>query len=648
MSILGSCALLFAPIGTVFCLVYFMSTICKKIFSAPVFIFSTLLLMSSLVFANLFSQHESTSHEHSGPTQLISHEHSGPIVSPFDQNKKIQTVNFISGTPLTGGGDNTGGFGDVAANLLNAFNLKKSNPELAINFIVTSAAEREAAEVLTTNEIIKIMYPNLNPELKNIPQKFEGIDFIFLDHDFKKMQFMNQNTDADISKLKSVIPKADLSLQFSANDSAMEPVLRTNTNMALSFYEPTGKRKSVQQNHSHGDFAQHYMVYSGGQSSGYYLFDRPSDYQSIAQDKTLISQWAQDSGFGSMSGKEELLFAYSKNSLTMKAYLEALKIHFKDPKFATGKPYVLFAKKFAAVDYSGFPEFVRVVNVESLPHNVMEALIANSSISPLVTGDVSLSIALSTIKPNKTFVYEAPYWKSSSADSMVSAIRSNLTSEQNKQFSEHIDASFIQDTHLYYGTEKSTEKLVNLFNSPEANKLIYSKLNLLRSRWSILKNTSLIHSFLKAFSGKHAIPEIILAEVSLNLMKAGNWKRLVHLSEAQLKNPNSKPETAISASFILAHYGKNISTETQQIILNWLVNKNPEVWPTTELLLSKSAKNLRNLIDLAKTHPVGSALNSWGQKAEVKLNYLNQFREQRAVESPRAMSAGSCKMLFGI
>ncbi|MCK6598258.1 MAG: hypothetical protein L6Q37_07825 [Bdellovibrionaceae bacterium] len=153
----------------------------------------------------------------------------------LSESSPIRIVNVISGTPLVSEQDPTGGFGDIASNLFAARELKKRNPKLEINFIITTqnlSDDDIKYGVRRTDDIMKILVPSLDIHMYDKPQQIEGINFILLPQDAEAMsykEYLNQHKSFG----RTIIP-SDLSIQFSANEFSKVAVLNSNSKVAFS------------------------------------------------------------------------------------------------------------------------------------------------------------------------------------------------------------------------------------------------------------------------------------------------------------------------------------------------------------------------------------------------------------------------------
>ncbi len=111
-----------------------------------------------------------------------------------DPSKNINVINVFSGAPQAiDGPSKYAGFGDIAANLVAATEIKARYPNKTVRFIVTSAFTRIDPLIPTTDEIVKIMAPLLDPSRKGVVQMHGGVEVVFIPVDFKLVLYSADN-----------------------------------------------------------------------------------------------------------------------------------------------------------------------------------------------------------------------------------------------------------------------------------------------------------------------------------------------------------------------------------------------------------------------------------------------------------------------
>lgn len=337
----------------------------------------------------------------------------GDLKRPAALPAKPAAVTFTTGVPLHGAGDTTGGFGDVASNIIGALEYKRRNPGAVVNVVVTSMRERPRPSVRTTHEIMKVMLPELNSDFGAPVQAARGINFYFPSIDAEAL--VNGNFEGE--SLAKQLPSSDLSVQLSANNNPIKSVMRRKTGLALHFYE-LGLSENVLVNHaprSTAEFGPVMGLTTGFESTGAYL-EAPD-----AGARARLEKWLAETHGHQLDPKTKILFAYSSEAEATKFYQAAVsELVAKDPQ----TKYLLVTKDFGTGAATGLPPNLANLQTKGMPHEVLKALIQESALSPLVTGDSSLSLALSLATPEKSFVYEAPTWKQGSAQSLRNVLRS--------------------------------------------------------------------------------------------------------------------------------------------------------------------------------------------------------------------------------
>lgn len=328
-----------------------------------------------------------------------------------------RVVNFVSGVPLVSYQDATGGFGDIAANALGAIEFKRRNPSVTVNLIVTSFKNNQTSQMMTTEQILKIMFPDLQPEHPDRPQSVQGVNVIYLREDANSLIFGNPDPELNRS-LSQQIPHADLSIQLSANESAARHVLRSNSRVSFSFDEMGGGESLLRHNSKSsvrpsGTSTDLIPLRAGARAMGIYLEERMDEDDQAIADHEVISRWLRGRRDNPLAPGSDLIFAYTKEAASTAFYVEAI------AQIATQNPstqYTLITKDFERLTEVTLPSNVRHIVSKSFPHAVMKSLISQSTYSPIVTGDSSVSLAIGSVHAGKTFIYEAPRWKRESSD----------------------------------------------------------------------------------------------------------------------------------------------------------------------------------------------------------------------------------------
>ncbi|NUM57602.1 MAG: hypothetical protein HUU56_03175 [Bdellovibrionaceae bacterium] len=409
-------------------------------------------------------------------------------IGSVDLSKSVKVINVFSGAPQAiDGPSKYAGFGDIAANLVASSEIKSRYPDKKVRLIVTSAFNRIDPLIPTTDEIVKIMAPQLDPSKKGVVQMYGDVEVVFIPVDFKKALQINSMVSYywELFKLKLVlpshIPTSDLNLNFSAYPGG-EQVLRMNTKVAIGVEEHYGDSNLVNLLYPFKSTrtASVTELTSGPFSTGFMLtFNRPNSEQSI----NLIREWSESNGKVVPSGDFLPQIAYSAGWRSIQIYIDALS-KLEQPE----KPIVLFVKDFPELNFKNLPKSVTVIPVKGLPHEVMSALIQESYFSPLVTGDISYGQALSSVRSEgKSLIYESPEWKVESAFGTKKLIAKDLK----------VDASLLDpmfmlteelDTLDLKGLNEKASKLAIFLNDKELQIKISKSIINRQESWDIIGN----------------------------------------------------------------------------------------------------------------------------------------------------------------
>ncbi len=452
----------------------------------------------------------------------------------------ISKINFVTGNPLVGGGDTTGGFGDVAANIVSALAYKRNNPEAKVTVIVTSYADRIQPQIHTTNEIVKIMLPSLDASQKYRKQTTDGVDFVFTDIDPNQL-FSTATTSAqDLKKLKETIPNADVSVQYSANNSPMRSILEMNSSLAFSFMEPGSSDLYISTVNKLAE--HHYTLESGPTTMGYYLQEKPTE-KDLKNDRALVNSWLSSTAGIQVTENTKIAYSYSKEWQASQLYIEAIsKIAKKEPK----SQIILVVKDFKELSLKNIPKNLRIVISKGMTDNLVKSFIRASHYSPLITGDVSLSYGISYARSNKLFVYDSPPWKVMSAEALQNKLRNRF-----EKYPESAGLKRIQRTlnnmflHNYIPNELNEPKLRNKVANDLAEALldtssqevIHTELAKLKRGWNIndnVNNLVRLHQLFKNELGKSKFNFQNIVFYLAWLQHHGDWNTLIKTAQTKL------------------------------------------------------------------------------------------------------------------
>lgn len=313
-----------------------------------------------------------------------------------------QTVNMFAGIKR-------GGFGDIASNFLMAEKLKELSPELNINMWVST-------DIL---EYVKTLVPEFDPS-KGV-QQINGIKFYYGD--------------------ANPLPQADFFLGYSLNDknevqsgqyapglyipgvddklvNAYETIYRiANAKNIVHFKEYQGSNYELASITNVASGQRLFSFETGPLAGGLYISpSKPTQAPSKQEALNLLRAEGYELPVVT-EGKVRLAYSYSAYPNIAKVYLEAMQLHAS--RFPN-EQFVIVAKDFPVLRDMALPANLHVVWLDKkTPFELNKALIAASDAPILVTGDVSLTVA---IEHEKLFIYETNTWKRKS----MTALRKKL------------------------------------------------------------------------------------------------------------------------------------------------------------------------------------------------------------------------------
>lgn len=410
--------------------------------------------------------------------------------SSNEQNQNPETIYVISGIPLVSKEDTSGGFGDVASNYIGALELKKKFPESKITLVVTTLKnlDKKFSNVNKSDSIIKTLAPKLDINLVDTLQEHKGIQIIFLSKD----PFEITENDLDILK---ILPKGDLALQFSANKSGFWKLANTLGKIAFDFTELSETESShiVAKENSpehYRDLKIHATYPAGPGLGGVYYIN-----QDFEKNNTLISTWLQN--IHHITSIEEysklnIGFIYSKNTVAINNYIKFMnQLALNNPT----KNYLLVLPEGNEIKF--FPKNLNIYFYKNLNLELSKALIQNSKIPPLVTGDSSLSMALSSLKSKIFFFYDLCSWKIK--------LKNDLQIQLEKYLNPNSVNEFKKIFNLYFGigiepfSDEQIKNLVNISESEIINKQLASARDLLMQNNNIFDFVKQLYYVHKTF-----------------------------------------------------------------------------------------------------------------------------------------------------
>jgi len=317
--------------------------------------------------------------------------------------------------------ENTGGWGDVMANVGMALEIKKQFPEVQVRLLVTLNDEETRQYVNRVRDFIpKIMkndlgQPYLNPDSKE-KQLYQGVEIYFVSVPamlaYRSEDQLSPEEKNSVVRAVTHVPDADMALQFSANNSAVSSLVVKGKQMHLYFEEYSDQTQS----HSFTflqDGQKQIKLNSGPLGFGVYGFGSRNDDHGSAVNKKYLESWLSEisksnpamHGFDLRSGKYDLAFAYAGDAEMIEDYVLAVET---TARKAPKNPTIIVYKGSGGITIK---KNVILIPLGAHPKELGHALISESTYSPLVTGDGSLSSALETTSKTKSFLYENIDWK---------------------------------------------------------------------------------------------------------------------------------------------------------------------------------------------------------------------------------------------
>ncbi|GEM_PF-3525944 len=364
----------------------------------------------------------------------------------WGQNHLPKSVNIVSGVPLTlpesalesmgiKPHENTGGWGDIMSNVAMALELKKQFPEIDIRLIVTLNDSDSRPYVHKVRNFIPNILRNdndqmyLNPDQKEV-QYYKGVEIYFASVPeslgISDPSTLSQAQKTTLNASVAHVPYADMSLQYSANNSAFNQLVVKERKLHLYFEEYSQNSSS----HAYTflrDGRRQIKLNAGPLGFGVYGFGSSDDSHGSAQNHRYIEAWLKHlsasnpslSKFDLSIGKFDIAFAYAGDSEMVEDYVKAVS---QLAKKNAHQPVVIAYKGSGEIKIVGQQIFIPL---GAHPKELAHALISESSYSPLVTGDGSLSSALETTTTRKSFIYENVPWKAEAMNALFGRVFSD-------------------------------------------------------------------------------------------------------------------------------------------------------------------------------------------------------------------------------
>lgn len=354
-----------------------------------------------------------------------------------------QSINIVSGVPLTlpesalesmgiKPQENTGGWGDVMSNVAMALELKKQFPEINIRLIVTLNDTDSRPYVNKVRNFIPNILRDgndqtyLNPDQKEV-QYYKGVEIYFASVSeslgLADPSALSAEQKSKLNASVAHIPHADMGLQYSANNSSFNQLVVKEQKLHIYFEEYS------QNSGSHAytflrDGRRQIKLNAGPLGFGVYGFGSSDDSHGSKQNRKYIANWLKHlstthpslAKFDLSWGSFDIAFAYAGDNEMVEDYVKAVSQLAKKNKH---QPIVIAYKGSGEIKIVGQQIFIPL---GAHPKELAHALISESSYSPLVTGDGSLSSALETTTEKKSFIYENVAWKSDAMNALFSHV----------------------------------------------------------------------------------------------------------------------------------------------------------------------------------------------------------------------------------
>jgi hypothetical protein len=421
-----------------------------------------------------------------------------------------KSINIASGIPLTFDENNlqtnglkphqeTGGWGDVMANVAMAMDIKSQFPDMTVRLIVTLNDDDHRPYVNKVRKLIPNVMkdnngkPYLNPDSKSL-QHYNGIEIYFVNPPAVATIAYESQLKADKIKLiestAAHIPYADLGVQFSANNSAFSNLIVKAKKLHVYFHE----YEAVAESFVHGFFNAKVPVLklnSGPLSFGVYGFGNKSEKVGSESNRAIVNEFLNPLGFD--LSQIDLAFAYARDDELIEDYRKALEIIANEKE----------KSRDLVVIYKGSGEIIRTgrlvqIPIADHPFELNKALIAESTISPLITGDVSFSLALRSTTPTKSFLYEGYAWKQGTFFTLFKTLFSKQVDLMNFAFELFLPRTNVLENEGV-SREDRVKSILDSLKNRKLHREIHKKMSLLDQRLNLSNNLMGIYRFESIF-----------------------------------------------------------------------------------------------------------------------------------------------------
>ncbi len=451
---------------------------------------------------------------------------------PFESMDKVpNSISVIAGIPLTGGGDLSGGFGDVVSNVHMAKALKRKYPAARVQLVVELFDEFRY-EVTSVEKIIRSVLPTVDTSVHFTAQIVDGVEIRIIPP-LSYLQF-------EKAKRAGKIPICDLAVQYSANRSPREHMLEATGKTWFSFHEFGDILNNSSTEKRFG---------SGLQLAGVYP---ATPNRSVSESKAAITDWlARDQRINVNLEGATFGYAYTKDPETARDYQRAArKLAQKYPN----KQFVIAVKRDAAFKTGGVKN-LRILALDPFPLDIGMDLIAASDLPPLVTGDSSFSTALLTTRPERAFLYEVLPWKEYFVELTEMEFAKTIGSASAR-------ALFVPGLATSATPHTRVESILAAFEGSANPAKVHAYLTQARGQIDLAKNTLKIYRFLEQYgtefrglehSYRHPFVNLLLEEW-MGSENATDFSRRVSARMRAATNPVDVLEAAGLKLFVGEHF----------------------------------------------------------------------------------------------
>jgi len=384
-------------------------------------------------------------------------------------------------------GNDHGGFGDIASNLLFARQLKRYFPEMRIHFDVDADNLKK----------FKILEPRFKAE--NKPQKIDDIDFYFKAQglpagdyfvSLSHMEYFveSKNTTASAKQTffllrnSSRAPVALLLSEYGGNTSHFTDV---------EYYIPPNSTPATP-----------IITFSTGpKSTGIYVTNErvPARTEYFSELETLISKVTELKQV-TLSTRSKIGFGYSYDSKTLMLYLrtvnELAKASPDVPFYIFMKPVLQFREhKHLERIFREISANLHLIELDEVSLAMTNKIIASTNLPILTTGDVSLSLAIQNEKP---FLYEATHWKDDSTKALLKELLNSMPDDTLASLKEKLVLD--EDFSVPHRHDLTDEVLFN-----REDRMIHEKSLQLAHIWNNRTFLTSLKSGLKKMKREHSL-----------------------------------------------------------------------------------------------------------------------------------------------